>query len=113
MITFIRKRDRRVQTFNKELAEKAAENAKKTEEITSSTTTNGQNPKENDHLIKLKSSQFRHLNEQLYTQTGAQSLKMFKNDPKSFKVYHEGFRNQAEKWPVDPLNLIITSIMKM
>lgn len=88
-------------------------NAKKTEEITSSTTTNGQIPKENDHLIKLKSSQFRHLNEQLYTQTGSQSLKMFKNDPKSFKVYHEGFRNQAEKWPVDPLNLIITSIMKM
>ena len=88
-------------------------NAKKTEEITNSTTTNGQIPKENDHLIKLKSSQFRHLNEQLYTQTGSQSLKMFKNDPKSFKVYHEGFRNQAEKWPVDPLNLIITSIMKM
>jgi len=33
LITFIRKRDRRVQTFNKELAEKAAENAKKTEEM--------------------------------------------------------------------------------
>ena len=58
-------------------------NAKKTEEITNSTTTNGQIPKENDHLIKLKSSQFRHLNEQLYTQTGSQSLKMFKNDPKA------------------------------
>ena len=69
--------------------------------------------KTTDHVAKLKSAQFRHLNEQLYTQTGSQSLKMFKKDPKSFKVYHEGFRNQAEKWPVDPLNLIITAIMKM
>ena len=33
LITFIRKRDKRVQTFNKELAEKAAENTKKTEEM--------------------------------------------------------------------------------
>ena len=81
--------------------------------ITKSTTNEQTTPKKNDHLNKLKSSQFRHLNEQLYTQTGSQSLKMFKNDPNSFKVYHEGFRNQAEKWPVDPLNLIITSIMKM
>ena len=69
--------------------------------------------KTTDHVAKLKSAQFRHLNEQLYTQTGSQSLKMFKKDPISFKVYHEGFRNQAEKWPVDPLNLIITAIMKM
>ena len=65
------------------------------------------------HVAKLKSAQFRHLNEKLYTQSGSQSLKMFQNDPESFKVYHEGFQNQAEKWPVDPLNLIIASIMKM
>ncbi len=66
-----------------------------------------------DHMAKLKSAQFRHLNEKLYTQTGAQSLKMFKQDPDSFRSYHAGFMEQAQKWPVDPLNLIINAIMKV
>lgn len=66
-----------------------------------------------DQKLKLKSAQFRHLNEQLYTQSGSQSLKMFKRDPEAFKVYHEGFKSQAQKWPVDPLNLITAAIIKM
>ena len=83
-------------------------------DLTKKTTGDAEAPKNSSpHVAKLKSAQFRHLNEKLYTQSGSQSLKMFQNDPESFKVYHEGFRHQAEKWPVDPLNLIIASIMKM
>ena len=61
---------------------------------------------------QLKSSRFRYLNELLYTQKGAQSFKMFKHDPQSFKVYHEGYMKQVQKWPEDPLDAIITDIMK-
>merc|ERR1712150_318840 len=64
---------------------------------------------------KLKSSRFRFLNEKLYTQSGSQSFKMFKNDRDgmdTFKTYHQGYAEQVKKWPMDPLDLIISSIMK-
>ena len=61
---------------------------------------------------KLKSSRFRYLNELLYTQPGAKSFKMFKQDTQAFHTYHEGYMKQAEKWPNDPLQNIITAIMK-
>ena len=67
----------------------------------------------NEHKDKLKSAHFRHLNEQLYTQTGSQSLKMFQKDQEAFKIYHEGFQSQAKKWPTDPLDKIIEPIMKI
>jgi len=67
----------------------------------------------NEHKDKLKSAHFRHLNEQLYTQTGTQSLKMFQKDQEAFKIYHEGFQSQAKKWPTDPLDKIIEPIMKI
>lgn len=88
----------------KELLGKSEEKKKKCEET---------KPEENSHKMKLQSAHFRHLNEQLYTQTGSQSLKMFKKDPESFKIYHDGFQSQAKKWPVDPLDKIITSILKI
>ena len=61
---------------------------------------------------KLKSSRFRFLNEKLYTQTGSESLKMFKGDDgvHTFKAYHEGYAEQVKKWPIDPLDLIIRYI---
>ncbi|TRY73005.1 hypothetical protein TCAL_09113 [Tigriopus californicus] len=62
---------------------------------------------------KLKSSRFRYLNELLYTQTGSKSFKMFKEDPHAFRDYHDGYMEQARKWPVDPLKIIITAILKM
>lgn len=65
------------------------------------------------HTSKLKSAHFRHLNEQLYTQTGSQSLKMFTKDPDAFEIYHQGFMEQSSKWPVDPVNLMVAAIMKM
>lgn len=60
----------------------------------------------------LKSSRFRYLNEMLYTQSGSQSFKMFKGDNKAFHCYHEGFQEQAKKWPNDPTQRIIAAIMK-
>lgn len=65
-----------------------------------------------DHVAKLKSARFRQLNEQLYTQSGAESFKMFKKDPEAFVIYHQGFVDQASKWPQDPLKIIISAIMK-
>ena len=59
---------------------------------------------------KLKSSRFRFLNEKLYTQSGHESLKMFRNDSEgeqTFKTYHEGYAEQVKKWPLDPLDLLI------
>jgi len=62
---------------------------------------------------KLRTSRFRYLNQQLYTQTGEASFKMFKKDPAAFKAYHEGYMEQASKWPDgDPLHNIIMDIMK-
>ena len=38
---------------------------------------------------------------------------MFKKDPAAFKAYHEGYMEQASKWPAgDPLQKIIEDIKK-
>ncbi|XP_037075021.1 ribosomal RNA-processing protein 8-like [Pollicipes pollicipes] len=62
---------------------------------------------------KLESARFRYLNEQLYTKTGFEALQMFSHDRESFDAYHQGFRNQVAKWPVNPLDLIIQNVNKM
>lgn len=59
---------------------------------------------------RLESAQFRWINEQLYTTTGKNALKMFKEEPESFEAYHTGFRNQVSKWPINPLNVIIEKL---
>jgi ribosomal RNA-processing protein 8 len=61
---------------------------------------------------KLQGGQFRHLNELLYSQTGAESLTMIREDPSSFEAYHTGFRRQVAAWPVNPLDLIIHECLK-
>ncbi|KAK0052990.1 ribosomal RNA-processing protein 8 [Biomphalaria pfeifferi] len=59
---------------------------------------------------KLKSARFRFINEQLYTCTGAEALKMFHSDKEAFQVYHEGYENQVSKWPVNPVDILIRQI---
>lgn len=66
-----------------------------------------------DTQQKLAGAQFRWLNEQLYTQSSAKALHLFRDSPELFDVYHEGFRKQAEQWPIHPLDRIITAIRKM
>ena len=74
------------------------------------------NSEDSDAKRKLKSSRFRFLNEKLYTQSGQESYKMFKNDTEglnTFKTYHEGYAEQVRKWPIDPLDLIIRYIVNI
>lgn len=61
-------------------------------------------------MDKLSGARFRYINEQLYMVDGSEAQKLFKSDPAAFEAYHEGYRNQVEKWPLNPLDAIITSV---
>ncbi|KAL4229995.1 25S rRNA (adenine645-N1)-methyltransferase [Mactra antiquata] len=60
---------------------------------------------------RLNAARFRYLNEQLYTTTGKEAFQLFKHDKSAFDVYHEGFQSQVEKWPLNPIDLIIKLIV--
>ncbi|CAH2091598.1 unnamed protein product [Euphydryas editha] len=64
-------------------------------------------------LERLKAAKFRFLNEKLYTTSGSEAQKLFKEDPTAFQTYHEGYQQQMKKWPVKPLDVIIKRIQKM
>lgn len=59
---------------------------------------------------KLKGSQFRVINESLYTTESKKSFEKFKKDPTLFEIYHEGFHAQAQKWPVNPVDIYINQL---
>ena len=59
---------------------------------------------------KLRASKFRWLNEQLYTQHSSGAVKLFNESPQLFSVYHEGFSIQAQKWPLNPLDRIVSHL---
>lgn len=61
----------------------------------------------------LKGSRFRFLNEIMYKQSGSQSLKLLQDDPTAFTAYHEGYRHQISKWPMNPLDRIINNIKRL
>ncbi|KAJ3396213.1 25S rRNA (adenine645-N1)-methyltransferase [Lobulomyces angularis] len=61
---------------------------------------------------KLKGAKFRWLNETLYTTESSESLKIFTEDPELFTIYHNGFRSQVQKWPVNPLSIFIKNLEK-
>lgn len=61
---------------------------------------------------RLDGGKFRMLNEQLYTSTGETSFSTFQKDPELFDVYHQGFREQADKWPVNPLDTFIDYVKR-
>eukprot|EP00898_Chlorokybus_atmophyticus_P006790 jgi/Chlat1/7111/Chrsp57S06738 len=68
---------------------------------------------------KLSGGQFRWLNELLYTRSGEDALQAFKEDPSQFaqashivasflgRQYHDGYQQQVNSWPVNPLDVII------
>ncbi|XP_017776102.1 PREDICTED: ribosomal RNA-processing protein 8 [Nicrophorus vespilloides] len=64
-------------------------------------------------MEKLKAARFRYLNEQIYTTDGSEAKAMFQSDPAAFKAYHEGFSQQVNRWPINPVDVIIESIKKM
>ena len=62
---------------------------------------------------KLKQSKFRFLNEQLYTTNSDQAISLFKDlDSENFKDYHDGYRQQVNKWPKNPLDIFIQELSK-
>lgn len=61
----------------------------------------------------LKGSRFRFLNEQMYKQSGRESMKLFQEDETAFEAYHEGYRQQIAQWPMNPLERIINTIKRM
>ncbi|RLU26956.1 hypothetical protein DMN91_000755 [Ooceraea biroi] len=64
-------------------------------------------------MTQLRASRFRFINETLYSNDSAHSKRYFKEDPKSFKAYHDGYKQQLEQWPINPIDIIISSITKM
>lgn len=64
-------------------------------------------------MQKLKSARFRYLNEEIYSNDSKKAQNIFKEDPQSYQAYHEGYRIQVSKWPINPLDVIIKSVKKM
>ncbi|PIN02650.1 putative RNA methylase involved in rRNA processing [Handroanthus impetiginosus] len=56
---------------------------------------------------KLSGGYFRMINEKLYTCSGDEALKYFKEDPSLFNVYHTGYQEQMSHWPEQPNDVII------
>ncbi|XP_055916874.1 ribosomal RNA-processing protein 8 [Eupeodes corollae] len=61
----------------------------------------------------LMGGRFRFINEQLYTMSSKSANKLFREDKSAFEAYHEGYRHQVQKWPMNPLNKIIKFIKKL
>jgi ribosomal RNA-processing protein 8 len=61
---------------------------------------------------KLSGSQFRHINEKLYTTHSNEALTLFTQQPSLFTDYHEGFRHQVQSWPTNPIDIFISRLSK-
>lgn len=62
---------------------------------------------------KLTAARFRYINEQIYTNAGKDMQKFFAKDSAAFKAYHSGYRQQVERWPLNPLDVVIEKVRKM
>ena len=60
----------------------------------------------------MKQAKFRFLNESLYTTPSSEAVDMFKKEPALFTDYHEGYRQQVDKWPKNPLDMFIDELSK-
>lgn len=47
------------------------------------------------------------INEKLYKTTGREAKAYFKEDPDSFKIYHDGFKAQVAHWPLNPIDNMV------
>ncbi|KAK5650134.1 hypothetical protein RI129_001163 [Pyrocoelia pectoralis] len=59
---------------------------------------------------KLKAARFRYLNEQMYTNTGKEAKQYFDSDLNAYKAYHDGYRLQVSRWPINPIDILINKI---
>lgn len=74
------------------------------------------NKKNNDLLKKLENrlngSNFRQINELFYKKTSSEALAIFSKDKTLFQKYHDGFKSQVEKWPINPVEMVIKLLNK-
>lgn len=56
---------------------------------------------------RLRGGDFRQLNEQLYTSTGAQAAALMRREPHLFAAYHAGYADQVRRWPANPLDRVL------
>lgn len=106
MSNTVKKRKKQLQKLKQMLEEKPNQIVKKKESERNLTL-------RQKMMKKLKAARFRYLNEQIYTTTGKETEKIFRQDPESFKAYHEGYKLQVKQWPLNPLDKIVASISKM
>ncbi|XP_069615719.1 ribosomal RNA-processing protein 8 [Ranitomeya imitator] len=59
---------------------------------------------------RLNSARFRYINQQLYESDSQDAVILFKQDPEAFTIYHSGFSQQVQRWPVNPITEIIKYI---
>lgn len=116
---------------NAEADEQPAKKLKKTKHESDGDNEESENPKENAKSLKLEpvpqqtqkltplqqkmmaklsGSRFRWINEQLYTTTSQNALKLVKEQPSLFDEYHQGFRSQVQLWPENPVDVFVNQI---
>lgn len=67
-------------------------------------------PLQQKMMAKLTGSRFRWINEQLYTISSNDALKLIKDQPQLFDEYHDGFRSQVSSWPENPVDVFVEQI---
>jgi len=70
-------------------------------------------PQKSSAARRLEGSQFRWINEQLYTMSSKQAEELFRSQPDLYGVYHKGFGAQVDKWPCHPLDSVIEYISSL
>ncbi|XP_011163982.1 ribosomal RNA-processing protein 8 [Solenopsis invicta] len=64
-------------------------------------------------MTHLTAAGYRYLNQMLHDNNSSQSKCYFKENPNAFKIYHMGYKWQLEQWAINPLDVIISSIMEL
>ncbi|KAI5953727.1 RRP8 [Candida theae] len=64
-------------------------------------------PLQQKMMSKLSGSRFRWINEQLYTISSEEALRLIKEQPSLFDEYHQGFKSQVSSWPENPVDVFV------
>ena len=66
----------------------------------------------NNSAININNNTCRQINEQLYTTPSSDAVALFKEEPALFGDFHQGFRTQVSKWPMNPLDVCVSWLNK-
>lgn len=83
------------------------------EQVEDDSQQNGNDSFRQSLIDSLKGSRFRYLNELLYTKPSSEATGVFADDPTSFQAYHEGYRQQVQQWPLNPLDRMIKALKRL